>query len=52
MSQRFERRSVSLPGPMLADLKAEAAARDMTLSALIRECVRHGRVRTPRAPLT
>ena len=45
MSQRFARRSVSMPTPMLEDLKAEAAARDMSLSQLVREYVRYGRVR-------
>ena len=51
MSQRFERRSVSMPTPMLEDLKAEAAARDMTLSQLVREYVRYGRVRDTQGTL-
>lgn len=34
--------SVSLPVAMLADLKAEAARRDVSLSQVIREYVRSG----------
>ena len=37
------RQTFSLPAPMLADLKEEAKARDMSLSQLIRECIRAGR---------
>lgn len=41
----FQRHSVSLPLPMIEDLKQEAARRDMSLSALVREYVRYGRLR-------
>ena len=42
MSQRFERRSVSMPTPMLEDLKAEAKERDLSLSQLVRHYLRNG----------
>ena len=43
MGQGFTRQSFSMPLMMLADLKEEARRRDLTLSQLIREYVRHGR---------
>ena len=43
MADGFTRQSVSMPSPLLADLKREAKERDMSLSQLIREYVRHGR---------
>ena len=43
MPEPFTRQSVSMPMPMLADLKEEAKRRDLTLSQLVREYVRHGR---------
>ena len=36
--------SVSLPPVMLEDLKAEAKARDLSLSQLVREYIRSGRL--------
>ena len=36
--------SVSLPIAMLSDLKAEAAQRDISLSQLVRELIRAGRL--------
>ena len=43
MGQGFTRQSFSMPMVMLSDLKEEAKRRDLTLSQLIREYVRHGR---------
>ena len=43
MPELFTRQSVSMPLVMLSDLKEEAKRRDLTLSQLIREYVRHGR---------
>ena len=45
MGKGFTRQSVSMPMPMLADLKEEAKRRDLTLSQLVREYVRSGRLR-------
>ena len=45
MPEPFIRQSVSMPMVMLVDLKREAAERDMTLSALVREFIRSGRLR-------
>ena len=45
MGQGFTRQSFSMPLMMLADLKREAAERDMTLNQLIRLYVRNGRLR-------
>ena len=46
MPEPFTRQSVSMPMPMLADLKEEAKRRDLTLSQLSQvEYVRHGRLR-------
>ena len=39
--------SVSLPVAMLADLRAEAARRDVSLSQVIREYVRSGQQHVP-----
>lgn len=39
-----QRTTLSLPAPMLADLKAEATARDMTVSQLLREYIRSARL--------
>ena len=45
MAERFTRQSVSLPPLMLADLKAEALERDLSLSQLVREKIRNGSIR-------
>ena len=45
MPEPFTRQSVSMPPVMLADLKAEAERRDLTLSQLVREYIRFGRLR-------
>ena len=45
MPEPFTRQSVSMPLVMLSDLKDEAKRRDLTLSQLVREYVRSGRLR-------
>ena len=45
MADGFTRQTVSLPPVMLSDLKKEAKRRDLTLSQLIREYIRSGRLR-------
>ena len=45
MPEPFTRQSVSMPMPMLEDLRKEAAERDMTLSQLVRLYIRHCRLR-------
>ena len=42
MPERFTRQSFSLPPPMLADLKAEAARQGISLSEALRHYLRHG----------
>ena len=42
MGKGFTRQSVSMPPPMLQDLRQEAQRRDMTLSQLVRWYVRFG----------
>ena len=42
MRERFTRQSFSLPPPMLADLKAEAARQGISLSEALRHYLRHG----------
>ena len=44
MPAHFLRQSFSLPSPMLEELKEEARRLDMTLSALVRAYIRHGRL--------
>ena len=51
MAARFTRQSFSMPPPMIEDLKREAQRRDMTLSQLIREYVRYGRLRDTQGEL-
>jgi hypothetical protein len=51
MAEGFIRQSFSLPSPMLSDLKKEAAKRDLTLSQLLREYIRHGRLRDAQGEL-
>ena len=51
MADGFTRQSVSLPLPMLADLKREAAERDLTLSQLVRAYIRDGRLRDTQGSL-
>ena len=51
MGKGFVRQSFSMPMPMLADLKEEAARRDLTLSQLIRLYVRFGRLRDTQGSL-
>ena len=41
----MRRTAISMPVPMLTDLKQEAERRDMSLSQLIREYIRFGRHR-------
>ena len=45
MPEPFTRQSVRMPPMMLSDLKEEAKRRDLTLSQLVREYIRHGRLR-------
>ena len=51
MPEPFTRQSVSMPSPMLSDLKEEAKRRDLTLCQLIREYVRYGRLRDTQGEL-
>ena len=51
MPEPFTRQSVSMPLVMLSDLKEEAKRRDLTLSQLIREYVRYGRLRDTQGEL-
>ena len=44
MAEAFKRQCVSFPPVLLTDLKAEAQRRDMSLSQLVRELVRAGRL--------
>lgn len=41
----FQRVTFSLPPVMLEEIKAEAERRDLTLSQLVREYIRSGRLR-------
>ena len=47
----FVRQSFSLPLPMLADLKAEAERRDMSMSQLLRDYIRFGQLRDTQGSL-
>ena len=51
MGQGFTRQSFSLPPPMLEDLRREAQERDMTMSQLVREYIRSGRIRDSQGTL-
>ena len=51
MPEPFTRQSVSMPPPMLSDLKEEAKRRDLTLSQLVRWYVRYGRLRDTQGEL-
>ena len=50
MPEPFTRQSVSMPPMMLSDLKEEAKRRDLTLSQLVREYIRHGRLCGGKSP--
>ena len=42
MAKGFTRQSFSLPPPMIEDLRREAEARDMSVSAVLRHYLRFG----------
>ena len=51
MPTGFTRQTFSLPPVLLEDLKAEAKRRDLSLSQLVREYIRAGRVGQPQGGL-